>query len=367
MSLHRRVQLTAKYIRLMGNPLHEHQLATGAVFASADSAVAITYGNDAAAREAANSGVALCDRSHWGRLRVSDGDRLRFLHNQTTNQIQQLQPGQGCDTVFVNSTGRTLDLVTAYVEDTSVLLLVSPGQATVLSAWMDRYIFFADKVHVADQTETTIAFTLVGPESIALLSRLGLENLQDADYASHQTFSIEGIETLVAIGTGLAFPGVTLIAPASDGAKLWQILTAAGSVPCGEKVWQQFRVEQGRPLPGAELTEDYNPLEAGLWHTISFEKGCYIGQETIARLNTYQGVKQQLWGLKLNAQDDPQTPITLEGEKAGTLTSCIETPTGIRGLGYIRTKIGGQGLTVTVGDATAEVVPIPLATRGYLE
>jgi VCBS repeat-containing protein len=71
--------------------------------------------NDAAAIQAAQNSVAVYDRSFWGRIKVSDDDRLRFLHNQSTNDIQSLKPGQGCDTVFVNSTARTLDLVTAYI------------------------------------------------------------------------------------------------------------------------------------------------------------------------------------------------------------------------------------------------------------
>ena len=74
-----------------------------------------------------------------------------------------------------------------------------------------------------------------------------------------------------------------------------------------------MRIQQGRPKSDRELTEDYNPLEAGLWQTISFEKGCYIGQETIARLNTYKGVKQKLWGIKLDRSVSPQTPIFVDG------------------------------------------------------
>ncbi|MBE7380128.1 MAG: folate-binding protein YgfZ [Leptolyngbya sp. SIO1E4] len=350
----------------MGTPLHDQQIANGAVFAPNDSAVPTTFGNDEAAWAAATDGVALCDRSHWGRLRISDADRLRFLHNQTTNQFEQLQPGQGCDTVFVTSTARTLDLVTAYAEDDTVLLLASPGQASVLSEWMDRYIFFSDKVRITDETAATVAFTLLGPDSAALLARLGVEIPPNAAYGSHQAISLQGIPVFLAVGGGLALPGFTLIAPVESGADLWQCLTAAEAVPLGEQVWQQLRITQGRPMPGVELTEDYNPLEAALWQAISFEKGCYIGQETIARLNTYKGVKQQLWGLSLSAPVEPGTPITLEDSKVGVLTSCAKMPTGIRGLGYIRTKAGGEGLTVTVGEATAEVVEIPFATRGYL-
>lgn len=350
----------------MGNPLQSQQLTHGAEFAPEGATVPESFGNDGAAYRAAMAGVALCDRSHWGRLRVADADRLRFLHNQTTNQLQQLQPGQGCDTVFVTSTGRTVDLVTAYVQAESVLLLVSPGQAPVLSEWMDRYIFFADKVSITDITNATVTFTLLGPESHTCLTRLGVIGPGEMVAGDHRAVLLQGTEVTLAMGSGLALPGYTLIAAAATGPALWQTLVGAGAVPLGERVWQQLRVEQGRPLPGTELTEDYNPLEAGLWGAISFEKGCYIGQETIARLNTYQGVKQQLWGLQLTAKVPPQTPIYQGEEKIGVLTSCVETTDGIRGLGYIRTKAGGQGLTVSVADAEATVVEIPFASRGYL-
>lgn len=350
----------------MEQSLRDRQLANGAQFAS-ESVVPSSFSNDEAAYNAAITGVALCDRSHWGRLRVADGDRLRFLHNQTTNQIQQLQPGQGCDTVFVTSTGRTLDLATAYVQEDAVRLLVSPEQAGPLSEWMDRYIFFADKVRITEETATTVAFTLIGPASSTLLASLELTGLETASENEHRQVMLQGLEVFVAAGSGLGLPGFTLIAPKASGADLWHLLTEAGAMPLGEAVWQRLRIEQGRPLPTTELTEDYNPLEAGLWQAISFDKGCYIGQETIARLNTYQGVKQQLWGLRLNAPAPPNTPILLEGEKVGVLTSCISTPAGVRGLGYVRTKAGGAGLTVAIGDATAEVVDIPFASRGYLQ
>jgi folate-binding protein YgfZ len=352
-------------VKTMGNALQDLQTAQGAVF-EAEHTVPVTFGNDEAALQAAQSGVAVCDRSHWGRIRVSDDDRLRFLHNQTTNQMQQLQPGQGCDTVFVTSTGRTLDLVTAYVDADSVLLLTSPGQAAPLMQWMDRYIFFADKVKLTDETATTVAFTVIGPESASLLAQMGLPDLASAPPGSHQVATIADVEVQVAHGSGLALPGFTLMAAAAAGSKLWSALTAAGAVPMGDREWQTLRVEQGRPLPGTELTDDYNPLEAALWQAVSFDKGCYIGQETIARLQTYQGVKQQLWGLRLSAAVEPNTPIVVDDKKVGVVTSCVPTAEGAIALGYIRTKAGGLGLQVRVGAQSATVVDLPFASRGYL-
>lgn len=341
------------------------QKQQGATFAPG-SPVPLSFGNDEAARSAALTGVALVDRSHWGRIRVGDRDCRRFLHNQTTNQIEQLPPGRCCDTVFVTSTGRTLDLATAYSDADSITLMVSPGQAEPLLAWMDRYIFFADKVTLQDETATTIAFTLMGPASGELLAHVGIAPEAIPAPQHHTPVSLQAVPVRLGADSGLGLPGYTLIAPVTAAAGLWCQLSEAGAIPLGERGWEHLRVERGRPLAGAELTADYNPLEAGLWGAVSFDKGCYIGQETIARLNTYQGVKQQLWGLTLSAAADPGTPITQGDTKVGVLTSVVATPDGWRGLGYIRTKAGGAGLTVTVGAATAQVVDIPLASRGYL-
>ena len=128
-----------------------------------------------------------------------------------------------------------------------------------------------------------------------------------------------------------------------------------------------LRILQGRPAPDRELTDDYNPLEVGLWQTISFNKGCYIGQETIARLNTYKGVKQHLWGIRLSAPAVPGTVITVGDEKVGNLTSYTETTAGYFGLGYIRTKAGGAGLVVHVGEVEGEILEVPFVSHNYPE
>ena len=90
--------------------------------------------------------ATLFDRSHWGRIRLTGADRGRFLHNQTTNNIEQLSAGKGCRGVFVTSTGRTIDLATVYALEDSLLVVVSPGMTQQLYDWMDKYIFFSDKV-----------------------------------------------------------------------------------------------------------------------------------------------------------------------------------------------------------------------------
>lgn len=340
--------------------LHDVQVAAGAKFVEE---VAVSFGNDAVALKAAQEGVALCDRSHWGRILVSDDDRLRFLHNQSTNDFQKLKPGEGCDTVFVTSTARTIDLATGYILEDAVLLLVSPNRREKLMKLLDQYIFFADKVKLKDITNDTATFSLIGPESDESIKKLGAGEIINKPQANHQLFNLENIEVRIAVGSGLAIPGYTLIVPAGNAAILWSKLVETGAVPLGEQSWEQLRVEQGRPIPDRELTEDYNPLEAGLWQTISFNKGCYIGQETIARLNTYKGVKQQLWGIRLQAPVEVGSTILVGDEKVGKLTSYTESEQGYFGLGYVRTKAGGEGLKVIVGEVEGEVVNVPFLTR----
>jgi folate-binding protein YgfZ len=177
----------------------------------------------------------------------------------------------------------------------------------------------------------------------------------------------------IAIGTELGLPGYRLIVVGgaspeenrSQSAALQQALTNLGAVNMGEDAWECLRIEQGRPKPDAELTEDYNPLEVGLWQTISFSKGCYIGQETIARLNTYKGVKQHLWGVKLTGSVAVGTVMTVDGEKVGILTSCSEIDGEIRGLGYVRSKAGGVGLKVMVGEVAGEIIDLPFVQHEY--
>ncbi len=322
--------------------------------------------NDAAAIQAVQEGVAVCDRSFWGRIKVSDGDRLRFLHNQSTNDIQTLKPGQGCDTVFVNSTARTLDLATVYILEDAVLLLVSPNRREFLMQWLDRYIFFADKVQLTDVTDETATISLIGPQSDAVVEKLGAAAIIGQAYGNHISIpSVNG--GLIGVGSGLASPGYTLILPASSKQEVWSKILEAGAVPISDSTWDKLRILQGRPAPEQELTEEYNPLEAGLWQTISFNKGCYIGQETIARLNTYKGVKQHLYGIKLSGCAEPGSVITIGDEKVGKLTSYTKTLDGDFGLGYIRTKAGGAGLKVHVGDVEGEVVEIPFVSHDYPE
>ena len=341
--------------------LKQVQEAAGAVFNEAG--VATTFNNDESALAAIDNGVAMCDRSDWGVIKITGDDRLRYLHNQSTNDFEKLQPGQGCDTVFVTSTARTLDLATAYVTEDAVIVLVSPNRRQQIYDWLDKFIFPFDKVELTDITAEYSVFSLLGNNSSDLLSQISTDIISLENIAEHQTVSIADVPVRVAMGSGLATPGYTLVLKNDHAVAVWTKLIESGAIAFGDRLWESLRIQQGRPKGDRELTEDYNPLETGLWQTISFEKGCYIGQETIARLNTYNGVKQKLWGIELTQPAVPQTPITVNERKVGVLTSYTDTAKGGYGLGYVRTKAGGEGLTVRVGDAMGKLVSVPFISH----
>lgn len=324
-----------------------------------------SYGNDDTARIACREGVALINRSHWGLFRLTGSTRLAYLHNQTTNDFNRLQPGQGAETVFITSTARTIDLVTALVGDEAVWLITSPERRETLLNWMPRFVFFTDDVQFHDETSQYAIVSLIGPLSSPLMAELGAESVVGQPLDSHAFVTFAGVEGVrVAVGGGLGSEGYTLIVPATGAPTVWAALRQAGAEPIGADLWDALRVEQGRPAADRELTEEHNPLESGLWGAVSFSKGCYIGQEIIARLDTYQKLKQQLWGLRLSAPVQPGTPVLVENKEIGTVTSTAETPDGLFALAYLRTKGGEAGVTAQVGDATATVMDLPYISRG---
>ena len=328
-----------------------------------DDNIVVTFNNDEITYESARSGVALHDQSHWNRVEVSDQHRLDFLHNQSTNGFKLLKPGETCDTTFLTSTARTIDLATALILENSVQLLISPGMAPKLMAFLDRFIFFSDRVKLTDITETTTTFSLIGPTSATALQSIGIL----APESGYINAEISNIPVQIVAGSGLAIPGYRLIMSAENATIVWKTLSEI-AISLGDRTYQRLRIEQGRPMPGFELTDDYNPLDAGLWNTISFNKGCYIGQETIARLDAYNGVKLNLWRMKLPGSVPLGSVIYADDTKVGTITSIYEFEDGSAiAIGYIRVKAGGAGLLVTIESQTTTLEELSFQVRHKVE
>ena len=310
---------------------------------------------------AARTGAALRDAQASFRLYMRGADHLDFLHRMTSNDFHNLQIGYGLEAVFIEQRARILDLATCYRGPDTTALILSPDSRAAIPDWLDRFIF-AESLELADRTDETAMFELVGPQAAQLVTHTlnaDLAKLQD-----HQLLDPQVTDDLWLAHT--AGPGLRAFGPPAAVKDLWQRLAAAGASPIGSETWEILRVEQGLPLLGRELTQDYNPWEAGLGRAIHMDKGCYIGQEVIARLDTYDKVKQHLVGLRLSASELPPTGQPLrDGEReVGRITSAVHSPSlGPIALAYVRRRACAKGTVLDAGGAQATVVSLPFLSH----
>lgn len=338
--------------------------ATGVVIS--DDGVIETFQNDEEALREAEEGVVVADLSHWGRIRVTGEDRIQFLHNQSTANFECLSEGQGCDTAFVTPTARAIDIAHAWVMRNAIILLVSPVTCKVIKGMLEKYIFFNDKVEVQDIGSETSLFVLVGPKSNDVMEKLGVSDLIGQPYGTHRHFVVNGMPMTIGVGNVISDVGYSMLMSTAAAEFVWKTLIGLDIVPMGSKAWERFRTYQGKPEPGKELTNEFNVLEAGLWNSISSNKGCYKGQETISRLITYDGVKQNLCGLVLSGPAEPGSPIFVDGKRIGKLTSYAvgRKESEHVGLGYIKRKAASKGDKVNIGDdVVGTLIDVPYLTR----
>ena len=341
--------------------LRDALLSSGAVVDGA-SALPLHFGAPRAELRAALRLCVLADRTTLGRVRASGPDLLDLLNRLSTADLSDLQPGDGCPTVITSAKGRIVErLFVHHLGEAGVLLVGGPGAASRTIEHLDRFTF-QEQTGLEDQTATTCQLALSGPLSANALETAGLP--RPAQYASAPA-SFEGAPVHVLGQDGYGGGGFSVVAPATMAGSLWQALfLAVGKLdgrPAGERAMEMRRILLGIPAPGHELTEDYNPLEAGLGEAVSFTKGCYVGQEVVARLNTYDKVSRRLVGLEFRA-DGAAPPVGAsifrEQTEIGKVTSAALHPGERRpvGLGYVKQKLGGPGDEVRIGSADGAVV-----------
>jgi folate-binding protein YgfZ len=316
----------------------------------------------AAQYTAARTGAALRDASHCGRLQLSGADHLDFLHRMTTNAFADLEPGRGAEAVFIEQRARIIDLGVFYRGADSTLVLVGPGAQSEIPIWLDRFIF-AEAIDFADITASTDMLECCGPQAAALVAQV-------LDLNLNQTRAGDLLAVPAADALWLArrdwdgCPGLRAIGTLDAIGLLREKLIASGAQTIGEEAWEILRVERGEPRKGRELTEDYNPWEAGLGRAIHMDKGCYIGQEVIARLDTYDKIKQHLVGLRLPAGDlpAPGQPLRDDRREVGRITSTAYSPTlGPIALAYVRRDACDAGTELALDQRRATVVTLPFA------
>ncbi len=313
--------------------------------------------------------AGLHDSSYLGRLKASGADALDLLNRLSTNGIVNLKPGQGAPTILTTDRGRILDLLGVVNIGEYVLLLTSAGCEPIIMDWLDKYTIMED-LTVADLSAETALFTLCGPRCVEALDKVVPQesvalNLATAPYSVLPT-AVAGHDALLIRRPLGALPAVDLLVAAAAGPAVWEALTGSGIPPVGLEAFNTALVQNAVPRHGRELGEAYNPLEAGLIGSVDFAKGCYIGQEVIARLDTYQKVQKYLARFRFSngAVASEGAGLQLEGRNVGNITSLAAIPaTGdLVGLGYLRTALAtpGQELALaypSVGTATVTELP----------
>jgi folate-binding protein YgfZ len=306
----------------------------------------------------------LVDRSERGKLALSGPDAKRFLAGQVTNDTETLQPGDGCYAAFLTHKGkmlgdlRILDVDPDGSEATGEELLLDTERVALQALFdMIRRFKIGYELQLHKRTVERGLLSLIGPDAARVAAS---EALPSAEHASAPV-RIEGIAAL-AVRTDT---GVDLICDAAVTAELAATLRERGAMPVSEQAAEIVRVERGRPRYGVDMDDTTIPQEAGLnERAVSFTKGCYVGQETVARLYYRGRPNRLLRGLRLSEPSPPGMELRL-GEKAvGRLSSAVVSPTfGPIGLGLVRRE-AQVGASVSVGDGeqSATVVELPFAT-----
>ncbi|CAI8041129.1 Putative transferase At1g60990, chloroplastic [Geodia barretti] len=303
--------------------------------------------------------------SGYGCLKATGEDTLDLLNRLSTNKVDHLQPGHWAPTVLTSDRGRIVDLLSVIHAGECVYLLTSPGQQQPVIEWLDKYTIMED-LEVEDVSGSTAVIALAGEGCDAALNLEpdGTDRLPGLQYPA-PTVNIGGREA-IAISHPLGdLPCCLLVAVSDYAAEIGASLESSGASQMDAEAWEALRVANGAPAFGSEMGEPYNPLEAGLIGAIDFTKGCYIGQEVIARLDSYDRVQRYLSVLRFSDGCDVTvgTALFLEGRQAGTVTSVYRTQSGdLRGLGFVRTASANAGQTLELqspasGTATVEETP----------
>lgn len=314
--------------------------------------------------QAALEGAALVDESAAGRIFMRGKDRAALLHRLSTNDIERLRPGQGARTVLTTPIGRIIDVLTVHALDDALLLAGGREQGPPVYAHLRRNIFFNDQVTLEPAGRSHGQLALFGPGSAALLERLGAAGLAALPLHGVTAATVAGAELLLARRLPIGGAGFTLYVPAAALEAVRAALVAGGAAPLSAEAYDALRVEQGYGEFGRELGQEYIPLETGLLDAVSFTKGCYVGQEIIARMESRGRLAKMLRGLRLDAPAAVALPAKLEaeGKDAGDLTSVVRSPRfGPIALGYVRAAFAEPGSTLTVAgtEIRAEVVELP--------
>jgi len=306
-------------------------------------------------------GCGLLERSERGKLALSGPGAKAFLAGQVTNDVEALFPGGGCYAAFLTPKGKMLgDL---RVLDAGDELLLDTERVALQALFdMIRRFKIGYELQLHKRTVERGLLSLIGPDAVRIAHA---EELADVEHAN-ALVEIEGIAAIAA----RTDTGVDLICDAADTDELAQTLRKRGAMPVSEQAAEIVRVERGCPRYGVDLDDSVIPQEAGLnERAVSFTKGCYVGQETVARLHYKGKPNRHLRGLRLSEPAPAGAELRLGERAVGHLSSSVISPTyGPIGLALVRRE-AKPGATVSVGEhgVNAEVLEPPFAPRQPLK
>lgn len=353
-------------------PLHER---LGARFGEADGhLVPLHYGDAVAEHEAVRERVGLVDRSHRGAIEATGKDRVSFLQGMLSNDVKALAPGQGCPTAFLDVHGKILSLLVAHCLADRLTLETDRALVAPTLAGLDRFLI-SERVDIEDVSGAAGILTLAGPSARKTVEGVVGQAIPDLPVYHHTLVSWEGLELRVVRSDESGEEGYDLWVPVAGLPRLWERAIQSGAAPVGREAWNILRVEAGVVWHGVDVDASTIVMEAPLDHAYSLSKGCYIGQEVVARV-TYRGhVNRKIVGLVFPDERIPEAgaAILVEGKEVGRITSAVVSPALGRGLalGFLRREHWEPGTRVEVAAAggpppvplTAEVAALPFYRR----
>ncbi len=330
------------------------------------------YGDPVAEHRAMREAVGLVDRSLIGKVEVAGRDRVSFLQGMLTNDLKALAPGQGSPAAFLDANGKVRALLNVLVLEDGILLELPPGMTEKTLQALDKYLI-SEKVSFTDVTEAFALFAVHGPQAAAVLADSG-GPVSLAPYQHVERF-LATFPVRVYRLDEFGVPGFHLWVKAELAAGLWRGLMELGQPhglrAVGAAALDTLRVEAGVPWFGHDVDETTLVMEAPLEHLVSYTKGCYIGQEIVARIKYRGHVNRFLTGLTLDGSDVPEhrAIVLADAKEIGRVTSAVSSIALKRpiALACLRREYLEPGTPVMVKDhettLPARVTALPFVRR----
>ncbi len=294
----------------------------------------------------------LLDRSERGKLIVSGPEAAEYLQGQLTNDVEALAPGEGQYAALLDRKGHMqADMRVLRTSAEEIWVDTEPEALEAARRHLEMYKI-GREVAVVDVSAERAILSLIGPRGVEIAGTAALPE------HANETASVAGVACL-AVGTAT---GIDLIAKSGEAARLREALSGAGAVEVGPGAAEIVRIEAGTPRFGAEMSAETMPAEAGIVErAVSFTKGCYIGQEPVARLHYKGRPNRHLRGLELSAPAAPGASLRLGEKEVGRVGSaCVSPARGPLALAIVRREAEpGTELAVGEDGVTARVVDLP--------